>query len=228
MTDPLLTRDLIASGGIAALVARDAPSLNVLSDEQRAASLRAMLETRPGGDVWLFGYGSLIWNPAIRAQERRTGSIGGWHRAFCLTSVIGRGTQAEPGLTLALDEGGTCAGVAYRLAEHELEEELSLVWRREMVSGAYVPRWMDLFDAQGDHFGGAIAFTVDRASHHYAGGLGLEETVRRLATARGAIGTAAEYLYRTCAGLHACGIPDAELDALAERVAAFQANTAPG
>ncbi|WP_231711161.1 gamma-glutamylcyclotransferase [Xanthobacter dioxanivorans] len=216
----LLTRELIESGGIDAIVARDAPSLPVLTEAERAASLRATLDARPAGDAWLFAYGSLIWNPTIRSVEHRTARIEGWHRAFCLSTPLGRGTVENPGLTLALDEGGFCDGVALRLAEDALEGELTLLWRREMLSGAYVPRWVDLLDAEGTRFGGAIAFTINRDSRQYAGGLPGEETVRRLATACGAIGSAADYLFATCEGLRDHGIPDPVLEDLAARVAA--------
>lgn len=220
MKTHLLTRELIESGGIDAMVARDAPTLRVLSETERTASLRATLDARPPGDAWLFAYGSLIWNPTIHAVESRTAWIDGWHRAFCLSTPLGRGTVENPGLTLGLDEGGRCAGVALRIAEEVLERELTLLWRREMLSGAYVPRWVDLLDQDGARFGGAITFTVNRTSHQYAGGLPSEETVRRLATACGAIGSAAEYLFATCEGLRARGIPDPVLDDLAARVAA--------
>ncbi|MDI4663187.1 gamma-glutamylcyclotransferase [Xanthobacter autotrophicus] len=215
-----LTRELIESGGIDAIAARDAPALRVLTDAERAASLRATLDARPDGDAWLFAYGSLIWNPTVHALECRTGRIEGWHRAFCLTTLIGRGTPDNPGLTLGLDEGGACAGVALRIDEDILERELAILWRREMLSGAYVPRWLDVFDADGVRFGSAISFTINRANCQYAGGLPRAEIVRRLASASGAIGSAAEYLFQTCAGLRAHGIPDPALEALADEVAA--------
>ncbi|MFG1181679.1 gamma-glutamylcyclotransferase [Xanthobacter versatilis] len=215
-----LTRELIESGGIDAIAARDAPALRVLTDAERAASLRATLDARPDGDAWLFAYGSLIWNPTVHAQEHRTARIEGWHRAFCLTTVLGRGTTDNPGLTLGLDEGGVCHGVALRIDDAILERELSILWRREMLSGAYVPRWLDVFDADGARFGSAISFTIDRASCQYAGRLPRAEIIHRLANASGAIGSAADYLFQTCEGLRALGIPDPVLEALAEEVAA--------
>lgn len=213
-----LTRELIEAGGIDALVARDAPDLAVLTQAERAASLTATLAARPEGPVWLFAYGSLIWNPTVRVEACRVGRIDGWHRAFCLETVVGRGSRAHPGLTLALDSGGDCTGVAFRLPEEGLEHELSLLWRREMLSGAYVPRWLEVTDPEGGAIGCAIAFTMDRANPHYAGGLSEEEVVERLATARGAIGSAAEYLFATCEGLAGHGVSDPALDALAAAV----------
>lgn len=222
MTTHHLTRELIAAGGIDDLVARDAPGLRTLSAEERAASLRATLDARPAGPAWLFAYGSLIWNPTIHPAECRTARIEGWHRSFCLATMVGRATQDNPGLTLALDLGGSCTGVAFRIEDEALEGELDLLWRREMLSGAYVPRWLDVHDASGARFGSAIAFTMDRANAQYAGTLAAEEVVRRLATAHGAIGTAADYLFATCAGLNAHGIPDPAMEALAREVAEHQ------
>lgn len=213
-----LTRELIEAGGIDALVARDAPGLHVLTEAERAASLDATLAARPEGPAWLFAYGSLIWNPTVRVEACRVARIDGWHRAFCLVTMVGRGSPAHPGLTLALDEGGDCTGVALRLPEEGLEHELSLLWRREMLSGAYVPRWLDVSDPAGGRFGSAIAFTMDRASPQYAGGLSEEETVHRLATAQGSIGSAADYLFATCEGLAGHGVSDPALDALAAAV----------
>jgi cation transport protein ChaC len=219
---PALTRELFESGLIEEIVARDAPALRLLSAEQRAASLRRMLDARPPGDAWLFGYGSLIWNPMIHTVERRTARIDGWHRAFCLSTTVGRGSPAKPGLVLGLDEGGDCTGVAFRIADDVLEAELALLWKREMLAGAYVPRWLDVHDPHGARFGSAIAFTIDPAGHHYAGGLALDIVVGRLATASGALGSAADYLFRTCEGLRAHGVSDPALERLAARVRAAQ------
>jgi hypothetical protein len=102
---------------------------------------------------------------------------------------------------LGLDAGGDCTGVAFRIAEEVLEAELALLWRREMVAGSYVPRWVDALDADGRRFGSAIAFTIDAAGEQYAGRLAREIVVERLATASGALGSAAEYLFQTRDGL---------------------------
>ena len=219
----VLTRALIESGGVDAMVAKAAPDLKLLTEEERAASLRATLAARPPGDAWLFGYGSLIWNPTIRSVERRTARIDGWHRAFCLSVRAGRGTQERPGLMLALDAGGSCTGVAFRIAEDVLEEELRLLWRREMLAGSYVPQWLDVLDEQGVRFGSAIAFTINATCAQYAGNLARDVIVERLATASGALGSGADYLFRTRDGLRAQGIPDPELERLAANVAAAQA-----
>jgi cation transport protein ChaC len=228
MTRHVLTRALLEAGGIDALVARGAPNLRLLTELERAESLRQTLAARPPGEaVWLFGYGSLIWNPTILTVERRTAHIVGWHRAFCLSTQVGRGSLDNPGLVLGLDTGGSCTGIAFRLAEESLASELGLLWRREMLAGSYVPRWIDLLDEQGVRFGTAIAFTINREADQYAGNLGRETIIQRLATASGELGSAADYLYLTCDGLRAEGIPDPELERLAISVEAMRVANGP-
>src|ERR1700754_3231517 len=111
-----LTRELIEAGGIDAIVARDAPTMRILSEAERTESLRATLAAKPHDDVWLFGYGSLIWNPTVHFVERRVARVSGWHRAFCLATPAGRGSVDNPGLVLGLDESGHCDGVAFRIS----------------------------------------------------------------------------------------------------------------
>ena len=229
MTGFVITRALLEAGGIDAMVARSAPDMRLLTEAERGESLRQTLAGRVAGEpVWLFGYGSLIWNPAIDFAERRTATIRGWHRAFCLATRAGRGTPENPGLVLGLDGGGSCTGVAFRLADEGLEAELALLWRREMLAGSYVPRWLELEDAEGVRFGRAIAFTVNREADQYAGDLAQQAVIDRLATAGGELGTSADYLFRTCAGLRAEGIADPELDQLELVVVAAQTAVGSG
>jgi len=218
----VLSRAFLQEGGVAAMVARVAPTLRLLTDAERQASLLATLAQRPAGDAWLFGYGSLIWNPTIHHVERRVAHIRGWRRDFCLSVRAGRGSADYPGLVLGLDTGEECTGVAYRIGEDVLHAELELVWRREMVAGSYIPRWVDVMDGNGVRFGSAIAFTIDIACEQYAGALERQELVERLATATGVLGSSADYLFRTCAGLRECGIVDEELERLAAEVSARQ------
>ena len=121
-----LSRELLSSGGLAAMVARSSPGLRLLTEAERDASLRDTLATQPepGAPVWLFGYGSLIWNPTVRVAEERRAHVAGWHRAFCLNARAGRGTAACPGLLLGLLAGGTCSGMALRVAPEGLLDEL--------------------------------------------------------------------------------------------------------
>ena len=209
---PILTRDLLASGGAASLVAPDDPDVQLHSETARDASLDSFLKHRPPGDVWVFAYGSLIWNPAMKVAESRVATVTGWHRAFCLAMTAGRGTAARPGVALGLDQGGTCRGIAYRLKESDLSSELPLLWNREMLFGGYVPQWVEIRDADEGPLGQALTFVIDRSHRHYAGTLSQRARLERLATAAGSWGSAADYLFRTIRALRSHGIRDAELE----------------
>jgi cation transport protein ChaC len=219
--EPVLTRDMLRAGGIERMIADSVPQLRMLTDEERAASLAAVLTQRrePGRGAWVFAYGSLIWNPAIHYVERRFARVHGWHRRFCLSTIAGRGSPDLPGLVLGLDRGGACTGASFRIAEECLDEELPILWRREMLSGSYRPRWVTVRDAAGAPFGEAIAFTIRQGGAYYAGELAEDEIVRRLAKARGALGSSAEYLFQTRDGLRSLGIVDRRIERLAEQVA---------
>ncbi|EAV40478.1 ChaC-like protein [Stappia aggregata IAM 12614] len=217
---PALTRAGLASGHAASLAAEDDPGIRLMSETERAASLEAFMAHRPAGDVWVFAYGSLIWNPAMNVVERRYARVEGWHRAFCLSMTAGRGTKAQPGLALGLDRGRACTGLAYRLNEDQISTELPLLWSREMLFGGYIPQWVGIQDKGGGTFGAAIAFTIDRQHRHYAGALPRAAIVRHLATATGSWGSAANYLFRTVNALRQHGIHDADLETVAAHVAA--------
>jgi cation transport protein ChaC len=220
--EPRLTRELLLGNGLAEMIARCTPHIRVLTDAERHASLHAVLaERREHGDgIWLFAYGSLIWNPTIRVGERKVATALGWHRAFCLSTSAGRGTPDNPGLLLGLRHGGTCTGAVLRVAEEDIAHELDVLWRREMVTGGYVPLWLDVVDEGGAPLGHAIGFTIDPDGPGYCDGLSEDETILRLATARGELGTSAEYLFRTWHGLRAMGIADPLVDRLAPLVEA--------
>lgn len=216
-----LTRETLQDGILQRLIARHAPSLQSLTNEEREASMNATLAARPDPDdrdgAWLFAYGSLVWNPAFHFSDRRVARIRGWSRKFCLSTPIGRGSPDNPGLLLGLDRGGSCSGVAYRIAGDVLTQELSILWRREMLSGSYIPRWVALYevddrDERPKPFAHAITFTIDPASPSYCGEATDHEKIRRLATAAGLLGSSKEYLVRTRDGLREVGIVDPEIE----------------
>ncbi len=179
-------------------------------EERRESRRRIVAALAPGEDAWVFGYGSLMWNPAMRFAERRAARLHGWHRAFCLWAPIGRGTPENPGLVLGLDLGGSCHGIAYRIAAADIETELDLLWQRELVSNdSYRPRWVPLKTEEGAIK--AIGWTINRGGNRYAGRLPLEEVARHMAIAEGSLGTSREYLRATVAGLDALGIREGAL-----------------
>jgi cation transport protein ChaC len=191
-----------------------------LPAEALGRSLDETLAGRPdGAPLWLFAYGSLMWNPGLAFVAKRVGTVYGYHRNFCLWSRINRGTPERPGLVLTLERGGSCRGLAFRLAASTSREELLALWRREMSMGSYRPRWLD-FHGGGERIP-VLAFIVNRACSGYAGRLPLETAVRSIATARGRVGSSAEYLFQTQATLESHGILDARVKRLAERVKAY-------
>ena len=199
---------------------RTHPGVPVLSDADQEASLRHILEEHPPDtDIWVFGYGSLVWNPLVHHEERRVARLHGFHRSFCLWSHVNRGSMHKPGLVLGLDTGGSCRGVAFRIARSKAAEELRLLWRREMVLGVYAPRWAAV-EAGNDALR-AIAFFANRAHANYAGKLPLETVIKTLVSARGQLGTPAEYLLETVRGLVEHGVRDPYLLELRKRLLAI-------
>jgi cation transport protein ChaC len=215
---------MLLGDGLLAMVARCKVRLNLRTPAERQACLAQTLACRPaseaGRGVWVFGYGSLIWNPIIHHDARRVAVLEGYHRAFCLGTPAGRGTPDNPGLVLGLAPGGRCEGVAFHVAESDLAAELDLLWRREMLADGYRACWVTLRGGEEDGEIPAVAFVVNHEASYYAGDLTEAETVRRLATARGELGSSAEYLLHTRDGLRALGLRDPLIERLAGRVAA--------
>src|SRR5450432_3059300 len=192
-----------------------------LSDEQLSDSLATIVKARPkGAGWWVFAYGSLLWNPLFPFAEARPATLRGLHRRFCLYSLASRGTPEQPGLVLGLDRGGSCTGVAYRLPAPVAMDELHLLWRREMVVGAYRPRWVRV--RSGEREIHALTFVVRHAHPQYAGKLSLDEKACVIAQSKGAFGSSLDYLERTRVALVTHGIRDPYLEGLAAKVAALR------
>jgi glutathione-specific gamma-glutamylcyclotransferase len=220
-----LTRADLEGDRIRAELALTPLGPHLLSDEELEESLWQITEARGSDeDWWIFGYGSLIWNPLFHFEERRVVTTHGYHRRFCLSSRINRGTLDKPGLVLGLDRGGRCRGVAYRIAPDHAENELRLIWRREMMLGAYIPRWVEVSDRETRFR--AIAFTINRASPAYAGRLPPQAIIERLMSCRGRMGPGIDYLLHTAEALRACGINDHHLRELCNLAEAIRARGA--
>ena len=223
----LSRRDLEAGRMREIYLANVSVASRALSDEQLSRSLNATLATKPkGAGWWVFGYGSLLWNPIFPIAEARPALVRGLHRSFCLWSLASRGTAETPGLVLALIPGGSCRGVAYRLPSPAAIDELHLLWRREMVVGGYNPKWVKL-EAAGRTIVG-LAFTVKRDHPQYAGRLSVEQQADVIGSACGHLGTSQDYLERTRVALVAHGIVDPYLEKLASSVASRCAGPVAG
>ena len=178
------------------------------------ASLRVSAEP-----VWIFAYGSLMWNPEMPFAERRPALLRGFHRSFCLYSRDYRGTPERPGLVLGLDRGGSCRGIAYRLPPKGLSAAIDRVWAREMAGQVYDMRSVHVATPQGKI--AAYAFTVRRDNQDYAGRLNSDEAARIIAAAVGGRGTGREYLANTVRHLEELGIAEGPLHRIEERVRAL-------
>lgn len=188
-----------------------------LDDEALSASLSATLAAKPkGAGWWIFGYGSLLWNPLFPVAETRPATIHGLHRRFCVRSLASRGTRERPGLVLGLERGGACRGVLMRLPAPLALDELHLLWRREMVVGSYRPVWVRARSEERTIV--ALTFAVRRDHPQYAP-LSLAAQADTIATACGAFGTSCDYLMQTRAALARHGIEDAYLERVAAAVA---------
>jgi len=164
------------------------------------------------GDLWIFGYASLIWRQEFEAVEHRSALVHGWHRALRMRSRVNRGTPQQPGLVFALLPGGACRGVVFRLRRENADAELERLWAREMPTGVYDPRWRPARTAQGGVQ--ALAFTLSRRSEAHMGRLGDEQMLHILRHASGRYGSTLHYLVATAHALRERGVHDREVQRL--------------
>src|SRR5688500_15848824 len=146
-------------------------------------------------DLWIFGYGSLIWKPDFEFAERRPARVHGWHRALKMWSRINRGTPERPGLVFGLLSGGCCRGMVFRIPRDDGARTLTRLWSREMVTAVYDPRWLVAQTPQDPVR--ALAFTLSRKSPSHTGELSEEQYRAIFAEATGIYGTTFDYAHRT-------------------------------
>ena len=175
-------------------------------------------------DIWVFGYGSLIWDPGFAFVEAQVARLPGWHRSFCMFSVHYRGTPAAPGLVLALDraEGACCHGLVFRVPEQDAAATTAYLRGRELISDAYLEARLPVALADGRRVE-ALTYVINRDHTQYAGLLTPEAQARTIATAAGVKGDNCDYLTATAAHLQALGIADAEMEHLVELVTQLRA-----
>jgi cation transport protein ChaC len=190
------------------------PSARRSAKPAKAAARRYRLE--PGRDFWVFGYGSLMWNPGFAYAERRVGLLRGYHRRFCIYSHQYRGTPEKPGLVLGLDRGGCCRGVVYRVHARSAEEAWQYLWEREMNRDTYHPRHVHVATDKGTVE--ALAFVVRREHPQYAGKLPADRLAALVVQGVGGRGTCREYLANTVKHLDELGLTDGPLHDLLKLV----------
>lgn len=189
-----------------------APSLPPHDDPLAARILREWRSQ--GDDLWVFGYGSLIWRPDLPYSESRRATVHGWHRALAMWSHVNRGTAQSPGLVFALLAGGSCQGVAFRVPAAAVPDVFPQLWQREMPMPVYDPRWLRCDTADGAVR--ALAFTLSRSHPAYTGTLSDARYQHIFRTARGIYGSTQDYAETTLEELKRLGIHDRSLRRIVE------------
>lgn len=167
-------------------------------------------------DLWVFAYGSLIWRPNFHFVERRLVTLRGYHRALCLWSHDHRGSPEVPGIVFGLDRGGCCRGVAFRIPADQVRPTFAALWTREMLTGAYKPRWVKCDNETGSVK--ALAFLLNRTCSEYTGHLPEDRLISVIKAAVGKSGPCIEYVEQTHLALHDHGIHDKSLCAIVSRL----------
>ncbi|WP_417309857.1 gamma-glutamylcyclotransferase [Devosia sp.] len=194
----------------------------ISTDADREAARARALAAHGGGDLWVFAYGSLMWDPAFRFTDVRRAVVPGYARRFILLDTNGgRGTKAAPGLMAALDTGDRCEGLAFRIAEQDIETETEILWRREMVGPAYLPTFVAA--ELDDGVQTALTFVADHDAENIASDLTRTEQIQLLAHGAGMLGTSKAYLENIISQFAQLGIVDADCSGLLEEVEAYLA-----
>jgi len=187
--------------------------------EPRTAARRRRADESEAGDLWVFGYGSLMWQPGFDFLERVPARLVGLHRALCVYSFVHRGTPERPGLVLGLDRGGTCRGIAFRVAAADRAATVAYLRAREQVTSVYVEtvRRIELEDETRRPVR-ALCFIVDRGHVQYAGRLTLAERLHHVRQGHGRSGNNRDYVLQTVGALEALGYRETDLHRLAEKL----------
>ena len=174
-----------------------------------------------GEDLWVFGYGSLMWRPGFDHKGIVEAQLFGFHRAFCVTSVVHRGTRDNPGLVLGLDRGGSCRGKAIRCPTEIREPVIDYLYRREMVTSVYVPRMVSLKLLSTNERVTGLTFVADPKHEQYSSGHSISEAANIIARASGRGGPNIDYLKSTLEHLDEFGIKDGPLHSIMEAIGQF-------
>jgi len=171
------------------------------------------------GAFWVFGYGSLMWNPGFHFRDREVATLTGFHRSFCMRSIHHRGTEENPGLVLALDRArnARCDGLAFHVGAEHAAQTLEGLRERELISSAYLEAELEITLRDG-RIVPAVTYVIDPDHIQYCGNLPLEEQAEIIAQAAGGRGPNSEYLYNTARHLEELGLRDQDLSWLADRV----------
>jgi cation transport protein ChaC len=169
-------------------------------------------------DLWVFGYGSLMWRPDFPFVEKLAARMTGLHRSLCVYSFVHRGTPEHPGLVLGLDRGGACRGIAFRVAAADRAKTVRYLREREQVTSVYVEAMRGVWLVESGQRVQALTYVVDRGHPQYAGRLTLDQRLHHIRQGHGQSGANRDYVISTVQTLESMGCRDAELHALAERL----------
>lgn len=172
--------------------------------------LAQFLTLVPRGDLWVFGYGSLMWAPDFPHVERKTGRVHGYHRALCILSNRYRGTPEKPGLVMGLCRGGSCWGMAFRVRSGQAKEVLDQLWKREMLNRVYLPKFVPISVA-GRQRVKALAFVADTTHRQFVGELDVDGRARLVAQGIGQRGRCVDYIRNTLEHMRELGVHDPHL-----------------
>jgi cation transport protein ChaC len=174
---------------------------------------------RGAADLWVFGYGSLMWRPGFAFLERVPARLIGLHRALCVFSFVHRGTPERPGLVLGLDRGGMCRGIAYRVAATARADTIAYLRSREQVTSVYIETMRQIeLEEPAKRRTRSLCYTVDRSHVQYAGRLSLAESLHYVRQGHGRSGADRDYVFETVRALEALGYRESELHLIAEKL----------
>ncbi len=204
------------------MIARGAPENWRKSDEEIERSRHEFLAGHQSRDLWVFAYGSLMWDPGFKFNDVRHAHTDSYTRRFCLLDMLGgRGSRNAPGLMAALDEGSGCDGLIFHISRDEIAEETRVIWRREMLISSYKPRFIKVTTAIG--IIDALAFIANHDSERICPDLDREQQVKYIATGAGILGTSLDYLETLVRNLRALGIEDRDISSLLQDARAYSA-----
>jgi cation transport protein ChaC len=186
--------------------------------------LEQFLHVVPRGDLWVFGYGSLMWSPEFAYEERRTGLVHGYHRALCILSSRYRGTPRKPGLVMGLCSGGSCWGMVFRVHNRRAKQVLDVLWGREMLGRVYTPKFVRVAirGAQQVH---ALAFVADQEYRHFVRELDINGRARLVAQGVGQRGACVDYIHNTLEHMRELGLHDPHLSRILEAAKRLKVST---
>lgn len=223
--DGQITREMLSDQSLVDAFRAGAPSgTRFFTEQEQQASIDHIMASHAAdADVHVFGYGSLMWNPAFHFADACAATVSGWRRRFCIRLQMARGSPEQPGVMLGLDRGGACRGIAYRIPRRSARQELSLLWRREMMTGVYQARWVTARTASGPLR--VLAFVVNRGHQRYLSELTENDIAAFIMRGTGNLGTCRDYFDNMIASMHQLGIRDRGIERI--RAAVLRLSAAP-